>query len=76
VQVRLALPERVPVEVQVYNVRGELVGSLRALPEPGFQALEWDARDARGVAAPNGVYFLRVRIGGDFERTLRAVLMR
>lgn len=77
VRLRLALPKREPVDARVYNVRGVLVRTLARAPvEPGFHVLGWDGRDDHGGRAADGLYFVRVRVGAGFERTLRVALVR
>jgi hypothetical protein len=63
-------------EVRIYNVRGALVRRLAGPPGPGYHSLEWDGLDVRGTRAPNGIYFVSVRVGGVFERTWRVTVVR
>lgn len=59
--VTLAQPSR--LQVQLFDVRGKLVTTLRSaaagvLPR-GVQAFLWDGHDRRGTNAPSGTYFVR-----------------
>jgi hypothetical protein len=66
----------VPVGLDIFDVRGRLVRRLvRGSQAPGtYQAL-WDGRDDRGGAAQSGVYFYRLRTGGQaLERKM--ILLR
>ena len=62
------------VDVAVLDVQGRTVrvlahGALRS----GWHELSWDGRDAAGREAPAGLYFARVRSGGE---EMRARLVR
>ena len=62
------------VEASLYDVRGRAIAELAHGPRPaGRDVLVWDGRDVRGATAPSGVYFLRVRVGGQVrqERVVR-----
>lgn len=60
----LALPQALPVRVEVFGLAGERVRTVRDGVEPaGVPRLTWDGRDALGHAAPAGIYFVRVRAG-------------
>jgi hypothetical protein len=52
------------VALDVYDVRGRLVRHIATgRRESGPQSARWDGRDARGRAAPSGVYYARLRAG-------------
>ena len=54
----------VPVEVVIYNARGQRVRSLaRGMQPAGRHLLQWDTRDQNGAPVPAGVYFLRATLG-------------
>jgi hypothetical protein len=49
------------VTAAVYDVRGDRIKMLDAgWRESGARELSWDGKDPRGVAAPSGVYYVRV----------------
>lgn len=52
-----------PVSLQILDVRGRLVRDLGSSFAPGFNEVEWDARDNGGHAVAAGVYFYRLRVG-------------
>lgn len=55
-------PQRVPCEIEVYDVRGRLVAQVfDGALEPGGTTLEWDGRGKAGRRVSSGVYILRVR---------------
>lgn len=52
--------------LRVYNLRGELVRTLRdGTFAAGQQAIEWDGRGDNGVLAGSGVYLYRLEVGGQ-----------
>ena len=59
--IRFYLPERGPIELNVYDVHGALVRRL-ALGDfdSGVHAVEWDGTDARGEDVASGVYVYRL----------------
>jgi hypothetical protein len=67
------VPRAGAVELRVYAVDGRQVRTLLhgARPE-GAQTVVWDGRDARGVRAPAGVYFVRLDAPGS--RSIRRIV--
>lgn len=59
------LPQASEVGAEIYDALGRRVRVLedRAL-DGGRWALDWDGRDAGGIASPSGVYFYRLRVQG------------
>ena len=41
----------------------------------GFYTMEWDGRDARGLNAPTGIYFIRMA-SDEFSQTQKIMLMK
>ena len=65
-QWRLSLPAPAAVTARVFDARGRLVRTLAdGLLSGGEHLLRWEGDDAAGRTAPAGVYFLRVRAGGE-----------
>lgn len=73
--VRLRLPVDARIELAVYDLRGRRVRALadRSMPA-GEHAIVWDLRDGTGRLLPAGVYFIRLRTGGEV-RSVRAVVL-
>ncbi len=64
------------VSVRIYNVRGELVRTIRdRWMAKGAHSVRWNGEDDRGNAVASGVYFCVLRSGGANE-TRKLVLMR
>lgn len=63
-RVRLELPAPDAVALEVFDVAGRHVRTLRRGELPaGAHEIEWDLRDDRGVRAAAGLYFVRTRLG-------------
>ena len=57
-----SLQERTPVEISIYNIMGQKVRVLvNSIQEAGNHSILWDGRDDRGLSAPSGIYFYRMR---------------
>ena len=62
------------VRLAVLDVSGRMVRTFdEGAREAGVHRVRWDARDASGRLAPNGIYFARVEAGG-LSKTRRIVL--
>jgi FlgD Ig-like domain len=74
--VTFSLPARVPVTLEVFNLRGERIASLvdRAL-DAGEHTAAWDGRDETGRRVGSGVYFYRLCAGGRAD-VRKAILLR
>jgi len=60
------LNKSTPVNVQVYNCRGQLVRTLmNGNAMAGANSITWDGNDSSGRCMPAGIYLLRVQCGGD-----------
>jgi flagellar hook assembly protein FlgD len=70
------LPSTGSVELEVFNVRGQLVRTLVAeVKEAGQHAFTWDGRDASGRRVSAGSYLVRLR-AGTYELTRRVIHVR
>ena len=70
-QIRYAVPRDVHVSLKVYNVLGAKVTTLvDTVQKTGFYKILWDAE---GLAS--GLYYCQLQ-AGDFEKTIKMVLMR
>jgi len=64
-------------QLNIYNLRGELVRSLvnERLPM-GSYSLTWDGRDAEGQSVASGAYFARLRIGKEVMQVRKLSLIK
>jgi len=65
-----------PVRLQVFNIRGQIVVTLvDRVIAPGQYTVNWDGRGRGGEQLSSGVYFYRLR-AGDFSFTRKMVLLK
>ncbi|MBU8923418.1 MAG: hypothetical protein KOO63_16500, partial [Bacteroidales bacterium] len=72
-----AADEKIMLEADIYNINGQRVRHLYALPVYGgrYKDMIWDGRNDRGQRVANGIYFLKVRAGG-IENVKKVVVLR
>ncbi|MFH1680333.1 MAG: T9SS type A sorting domain-containing protein, partial [Candidatus Eisenbacteria bacterium] len=71
-----ALPERGPVTVRVYDIKGRAVRTLvDEVKAARFHTAVWDGLDDGGREAGSGVYFIRLE-AGDKTFVKRCMLLR
>ena len=64
--IRFSLVQEAPVEVVIFNLRGQKVRNLlSAQKAAGFHNLEWNGLDNSGMPCSSGVYTVQVRIGTE-----------
>ena len=65
--IRYALNKALPVTLQIFNARGQLMRTLvnREVQHPGEFSVQWDGRDRSGSKAASGVYIYRLTAGGQ-----------
>jgi hypothetical protein len=72
----LALPDRLHVEVFVYDVSGRAVARIAdRVYDAGLHRITWDGTGIRTSELGSGIYFMRLRAGGE-ERTAKVVILR
>jgi hypothetical protein len=65
-KISYALPDRMNVDLAVYNVRGQVVRELAGGIMPaGRHDVRWDGMDGQGRRVAAGVYFYRLVAGGE-----------
>jgi len=62
------LQETVQVDVQIYNVKGQLVKFLYS-GVSSSKILEWDGKDANGRELASGIYFYNLNVNGMTTQT-------
>ncbi|UCG50926.1 MAG: T9SS type A sorting domain-containing protein [Candidatus Latescibacterota bacterium] len=75
--IRYALETPGRVDLEIFNVRGEVVTSLLrgVAKEPGYHVAVWNGRDSSGNAVASGVYFYRLTVG-SFSEAKRMLLLK
>jgi hypothetical protein len=74
--IKFNLPEASRVNLNVYNVLGQVVRTLvNEELSAGVHSVIWDGKNAQGSDVASGVYFYRIK-AGDFESTMRMTLLR
>ena len=75
--IRYELPAASAVHLQVFDLRGRLVRSLRdgGVEPAGFRRAVWDGCDGSGRPLASGSYFCRLSAGGQ-EAVRRMVLLK
>ncbi len=74
--IRYALPNSRDVELKIYNILGqEIMTIVNGAQMAGEYRVQWNGRNAAGIAVPSGVYFYRLRAGGFIE-TKKMLLLR
>ncbi|HTK81349.1 MAG TPA: FlgD immunoglobulin-like domain containing protein [Bacteroidota bacterium] len=72
----VSIPKTAYVTVAIYDVLGRQVKSLMSGQQSaGYYTMEWDGRDARGLSAPTGIYFIRM-LSDEFNQTQKIMLMK
>ncbi|MDZ7315281.1 MAG: S8 family serine peptidase [candidate division KSB1 bacterium] len=71
------LKEPAPAQIDLYNLRGQLLGRIVDVRLPATRAasVSWDGRAPNGIPLPSGVYFCRIRIG-EKEQMTKITLLR
>ena len=65
-RVRYELPSAQRVELDAIDVAGRVVAMLASgEQEAGLHEVSWTARTAKGDDLPSGLYFVRLRLGGE-----------
>jgi flagellar hook assembly protein FlgD len=52
---------RLPLDLNIYDVRGRLVRNFGRITQPGAAMVQWDGRDSSGNPVASGTYYLAVR---------------
>jgi len=71
-----SISEAASTSLDIYNLKGQRVKVLCQANLPaGKHSYVWDGKDTAGKAVASGVYFLRLRSGGQ-SRTAKMILMK
>jgi hypothetical protein len=68
----IEIPEASKVEIQIYNISGQRIITIRRDLSPGVHRISWDAKDGFGQNVSSGIYIYRVvaKRMGDSAPTL------
>jgi hypothetical protein len=77
VSFRLALPTENRVDLEIFDLRGRMVRRLASgVFGAGVHSLRWDGAMAAGQPSAPGVYFARLKLGGESFKERTVVLTR
>lgn len=71
------LKNNAAVELEVYNLKGQKVKTLvNEAKQAGSYSVVWNGRDEHGSPVGSGIYFSRIRIGNNWTKTQKMMLMK
>jgi hypothetical protein len=75
-QLAFSLPKNDIVEISIYNILGQKIVTLVGGPlAAGEHQITWDAKDARGLSVPTGIYIYQLK-ASDYIATRKMMLIR
>jgi hypothetical protein len=75
-RIAYTLPKETRVRLNVYNVAGQLVRSVKdGVEKPGAYQASWDGKDQNGRRVSSGVYLYRME-AGEFQKTMKLVVVK
>ena len=60
--------------IEIYNIKGELIKQLSIVNSKS--SIKWDGKDENGQALSSGIYFYRLKVGGNIMDTKKCVILR
>lgn len=70
------LPENANVDLQIYNISGQLVRDLQNQKQtPGYYQIHWDGTGDNGNVLPSGVYFCKIKTE-KFFKVMKMTLLK
>lgn len=76
-EIRFALTRDNLTQLNIYNIRGELVRNLASeMLESGEHIRYWDGRDLNGQRLSSGTYFARLRLGSEVMQMQKLMLVK
>jgi poly-gamma-glutamate capsule biosynthesis protein CapA/YwtB (metallophosphatase superfamily) len=74
--IRYAIPTRVPVRLQIFNITGQLVRTVVSdVQNAGRHTAQWYGENDAGISVGSGVYFCRL-VAGGYVRAIKVLLMK
>ncbi|MCF7792649.1 MAG: C10 family peptidase [Candidatus Cloacimonetes bacterium] len=75
--INYSLAEDSFVELEIYNVKGQLVKTLVANEQTaGQHSVEWNGKDNLEKDVSSGIYFYKMRAGGRYTSTRKMILLK
>ncbi|MCB5252807.1 MAG: T9SS type A sorting domain-containing protein, partial [Candidatus Cloacimonetes bacterium] len=73
--IQFQMEKAAPVQVTIYNQKGQIVKSYAVQATQGINNLHWNGMDDSGKAVSSGVYYFRLK-SGSYSSTKKMVLMK
>ncbi len=74
--INFSVKEAVPVTIEIYNVKGQLVKTLvNEAKAPGNHTVVWNGVDNNGRAVSSGIFFYKMN-AGKYSSTRKMILMK
>jgi hypothetical protein len=74
--VRFDLNKQGKVRIDIYNVRGQLVKTLKnEIMKAGSHSVEWSGKSENGENAASGIYFIRMKTS-DYHQMKKALMLK
>ena len=75
-EIKYQLPEQAHVQMQVFNLQGQLVKTLvDQSMEAGYHTVRWNGMNQAGYKVSTGVYFYKIN-AGSFTETKKMILIK
>ena len=77
INIRFSIAKRSMVNLKIYDLKGQVIQSLTDKNyNAGNYILNWDAKDTFGHQVPTGVYFLKLFIEGQYQKTEKVLFLK
>lgn len=64
--IKYSIMENLPVKIDMFNSKGQLVRMLPDMPPPGYagyRSVTWNGIDNSGMSCSSGIYYVRLTVG-------------
>ena len=70
------LPEKLFVEISIYDMVGNIIKILKnQIEDPGYRSVLWNGTNNQGKPVSAGVYLISIKIG-ELRKTKKVVLLK
>jgi hypothetical protein len=74
--IQYALPHDCEVQITIYNILGQKVRTLvNENQKAGYQRVEWDSKNDKGIEVASGIYFYRIK-AGEFTEARKMLILK